>query len=187
VAGLLHDLRFAARMLRKNPGFRAAAVLSLTLGIGASTTAFTMMTALLLRPLPVEEPERLVSLVPRLPGSMPGGFSYPELQEYRDLEGVFEGVAGHTGGKLSLSEGDRAELVWGDIVTADYFDVLGARPALGRLFRPGEDDVEGGSASVVIGYGLWQRRFAGARDVLGRSIRLNGRPFTVVGVAPRRF
>jgi predicted permease len=187
MATFLKDLRYAARSLRKNLGFTAVAVISLALGIGANAGAFSIVTAMLLRPLPVEDPERLVSLFGRQKGSPPSTSSYPDYLDFRSLDDVFLDLAAHSGQTLSLGGGNRPEMVWAEIVTANYFSVVGAKPTLGRGFRPEEDDAPGGNRVAMLSHGLWKRRFGADPGIVGKSIRLNGRNYTVVGVAPRGF
>ncbi len=183
MSGLIQDLRHALRTLRRSPGFAAVSVLSLGLGIGANAAAFSIVSSMLLRPLPVRDPGLLVALYAWREGSPPSTISYLDYRDYRRLEGVFEDLAVHGDAQLSLQSGDRAEMVWGELVSANYFSVVGARPTAGRGFLP-EEDREGGRPVAVLGHGLWKRRFGGDPAVVGRTIQLNGREFTVVGVAP---
>ncbi|HLU38256.1 MAG TPA: ABC transporter permease [Planctomycetota bacterium] len=186
---LLRDLRYGARVLLRSPGFTLAAVLTLALGIGANTTIFSLVNAVLLRPPPhVQEPERLVSVYtsdfsgPRLRAS-----SYPDYLEIRALDDVFEGVIAYTPRALSLNDGTGSEVVFGEMVTGNYFDVLGIQAAHGRTFLPEESATRGTHAVAVISHGLWQSRFGGDPQVVGGTVRLNGYPFTVIGVAPAGF
>ncbi len=191
---LLQDLRYGARLLAKAPGFTLVAALSLALGIGANTTIFTLINAVLLNPLPVADPAQLVSVWTtdeRNQDGALGGFLQSSPMNYRDLRdqnAVFSGVAAHTGLPLNISGGTGdPQQVFGEIVTGNYFDVLGAKPLIGRGFRPDEDVREGASLVAVLGYGEWQKRFGGDRGIVGRSIQLDGRDFTVVGVMPKGF
>ena len=181
---LSQDLRYAVRLLWKQPGFAAAAVVTLALGIGANTAIFSLVNATLLRRLPVEDSERLVYVYR---GGVGGVFAYPMYAHLRDGNDVFDGFAAWGGITASMHAGDSAELVGGVIVTGNFFDVLGLRPALGRLLGVGDDVTPGGHPVAVIGHDYWQARFAGRQDVLGREIRLNGHVFTIVGVAPAGF
>ena len=185
---LVQDLRFAARALARNPAFAAVAVLTLALGIGANAAIFGAVNGLLFRPLPVREPDRLVALF-SLHGSgrEPSGFSYPTYLDLRDKGTAFAGMIGQYGTPLSLSTGDRAEMAWGELVTSNYFSVLGVQPAVGRLFGPADDHGPGSMPYAVLSHAYWQSRFAADPRVVGQSIRLNGHPFTVVGVAPSGF
>jgi predicted permease len=185
---LLQDLRYALRTAAKSPGFTAVAVVTLGLGIGANTAIFSVVNTLLLRPLRVPDPHRLVVLnKTSLTGTGPS-VSYPDYRDYRDQCGeVFEGILGHDLIHAALRHGDGNDLVWGEIVTGNYFTVLGVAPAPGRGFLPEEDAASGARPVVVLGHGLWKRRFGADPRVVGGAITLNGRGFTVVGVAPEGF
>lgn len=200
VENLLRDLRYSLRGLAARPGFTLVAILSLALGIGANTAVFTAINAIFLRPLPVEDPGELVSIFTTVEGMeahLP--VSYPNYRDFReqlapassfsDLAAVAPvelslagGVAG-TGG----AGGQEPELVIGELVSGNYFDMLGLRAVVGRTFLPEEDGAPGAHPVVVLSHELWQRRFEGDRGILGRVISLNGHGFTVVGVAPPRF
>ncbi len=184
VRDVAQDLRYAARMLRKQPGFTLAAVLTLALGIGANTAVFSLVNATLLQRLPVTDREHLLYIYR---GNVGGVFSYPQFAMLRDYNRSFDGVAGWGGITASLNAGDSAELVPGFIVTGNFFDVLGVRAAHGRLLSPSDDVTPGGHPVAVISYDFWQRRFGGRREAIGREIRLNGHVFTIVGVAPAGF
>jgi predicted permease len=185
VKDVAQDLRYAARLLRKQPGFTLAAVLTLALGIGANTAVFSLVNATLLQRLPVADREHLVYVYR---GNVGGVFSYPQFETLRDHSQSFEGrLAGWGGITASLNAGDSAELVFGLIVTGNFFDVLGVRAARGRLLSPSDDVTPGAHPVAVISYDFWQTRFAGRPDVIGREIRLNGHVFTIVGVAPAGF
>ena len=183
---LWQDLRHAARGLKRSPGFAVVAILALALGIGANTSIFTLLNAVLLRPLPgVVNPERLVTFK-RLQLNNPDyGFGYPDFLDYQKQQKSFSGLAGECRTPLSLSHG-ATERVRGALVTEDYFSVLGVRAAMGRLIGP-EDLERRGEPVVVLSYGLWQRGFGSDPSVLGRAFRVNGHSFTVVGVADKRF
>jgi predicted permease len=184
----LQDLRYSLRALGKARGFAIAAVLSLGLGIGANTTIFTLVNAVLLRPLPVEEPERLVAvgtLDPRNPGVWP--CSYPNYQDYRDHNQVFSSLLLYSAITLNLTGFGEPQLVTGQIVSGNYFAALGVQPVVGRGFRPEEDASPGAYPVAVIGYGLWTRQFGRDPRVTTRTISLNGRAYSIVGVAPPTF
>lgn len=183
--GFWHDLRLAARRLRGSPGFTAAAVLSLGLGIGASTTVFGLVDALLLRPLPVADPGTVVAVYTSdFSGPAHGATSYPDYLAFRD-SGAFDGLVAYTMAPLGLA-GEGAGRVWSEIVTGDYFTTLGIPVARGRGLTPA-DDRPGAPAVVVLSHALWQRAFGGDAGVAGRTVTLSGRPFTVVGVAGPGF
>jgi len=184
IADALQDLRYAARMLRREPGFAVVAVLTLALGIGANTAVFSLVNATLFQRLQVADPDRLAYVSRGNPG---GVFAYPLYATLRDHNQHFEGLAGWGGITASLTVGDSAELVTGYIVTGNFFDVLGAGPAArGRLIAPSDDVTPGGHPVAVISYDFWQTRFAG-EEIVGREVRLNGQVFTVVGVTPAGF
>ncbi len=183
---LLKDLRYAVRGLLRRPGFTAVALLSLALGIGANTAIFTLLDTIFLQPLPVRDIARLAEVYtvsPDIPGYLP--LSQLNLNDYRDLGGVFSDLALVAPLSLSLAGEGRPEQVPGQMVSARFFDMLGVRLALGRAFLPDEERVA--RPVVVLGDGLWRRRFGGDPHILGRAIRLNGHPLTVVGVAPPGF
>lgn len=188
---LLQDLRFGARMLLKNPGFTLAAVTTLALGIGLNAATFSVVSGLLLKPLPgVEEPDQLVQLYQAFDSDfLYGSNSIPHYRDLRDRSGeVFESVAAWTFTPLSIAEGGRSERVMGMLVSANFFQTFGVDPVVGRAFVPGVED-EGAEAHpvAVLGHGYWLDRFGGDPGVVGRTVTVNGRPFEVVGVAPADF
>ncbi|MCI0392116.1 MAG: ABC transporter permease [Acidobacteria bacterium] len=185
---LLQDLRFGARMLWKRPGFTAVVMLTLALGIGANTAIFGVVDRLLVRMLPVNEPERLVNLEGRdEKGDNDTSFSYPIYKDYRDQNDVFDGLLAYSENAMNLSEGGQPERIMGALVSGNYFDALGVTPALGRAFLPEEDRIPGTHPVAVVSYGLWQRRFGADPHLVGRAITLNTYRFTVIGVAPAEF
>ena len=184
---LWQDIRYAARMLRKSPGFTAVAVLSLALGIGANTSIFSFINAVLLRPLPIDKPEQLVFVFSGSRTSPYSVSSYPDYVDYRDKNQVFSDVAAYSSISVSLNSNDQAEQISGLIATGNYFDVLGVRAQLGRTFLPEEDKTPNTHLVAIISHGLWQSRFAGDPGVVGKQLLLNGHKFTIVGVAPASF
>ena len=184
---LLQDVRYALRSLRKSPGFALVAVLTIGLGVGVNTTVFTWMQTLVLRPFPgVERADRLVALYTRPPGvDADWVISYPAYRDWRDGSRAFEGIAVSRIEQLGLRSGGPPERVWGQLVSANYFDVLGVRPQLGRGFLA--DEERAAAPVAVISHKLWRRAFGADRGVVGRRVMLNGRDMTVVGVAPERF
>lgn len=185
---LWRDLRLGLRSLGRSRALSAVVVLSLALGLGAATTVFVFVDKVLLEPLPVRDPERLVALFGVTAGS--DRFlqtSYPNYRDLRDRNRVLSGLAASQWTPLNLTEGDPPEQIVGQLVSAEYFDVLGVAPALGRGFLPEEDRGRGGSPVVVLSHRLWQRRYGSDPGVVGRAIEINGRRFTVVGVAPAGF
>ncbi len=191
MAPLLQDLRFAFRTLRKSPLFTTVAVFSLALGIGANTAIFSLINQLILRLLPVSHPEELVLLTSRGQhyGSNTGSnaISYPMYQDFRDKNQVFSGMFCRYGTTMSLSAEGHTELVSGELVSGNYFPVLGVGAALGRIFTASDDLYQGSHPLAVLSYSFWKTRFAGDRSVLGRRIMLNGYPFTIVGVSREGF
>ncbi len=186
---LLNDLRFALRMFGRRPGVAGIVVLSLALGIGANSTIFSLVNGILLRPLPgVARPGELAGLDCRLRGTdFPIGLSYPDYLDVRDGNTAFTGVAAYNQIYASLGAAGRAELVYGYIVTGNYFQLLGAKAELGRVLGPDDDRKRGAQPVAVISHGLWQRRFGSDPAVVGSNVKLNGQPFVIVGVAPRGF
>lgn len=178
---LFRDLRYAARTLVKSPGFTAVGVLTLALGIGANSAIFSVVNSVLLRPLPYHEPDRLVSIWPE------GAFPQAALLAFRDQTESFETVAAYTGGgEWTLTgHGDPLRLN-GASTTAELFDVLGAEPAVGRTFLPGEDRV-GAQRVVVLSHALWQQWFGSDPGIIGQRITLNGTDRRVIGVMPPSF
>ncbi len=182
---MFQDLRYGVRMWLKNPGFTFIAVITLSLGIGANTAIFTLLDKVLIRTLPVEQPDRLVAFVKE--GAAPVSFSYPMYAELRDHNEVLSGLAAYFQQPFSLSDGKETERVIGQIVSGNYFTTLGVRPALGRFFLPEEDHTPGTHPVAVISHGLWRRRFGADPAAIGGAVSLNGYPFTIVGVAPAEF
>ena len=186
---LLQDLRFAFRMLRKNPGFTLVAVVSLAIGIGANSAMFSLGDAVLLRPLPVERPNEVVTLSGKTPRENFGGISYRDYVDYRDRNRSFAGLAAFTMVPFGLSSTpDKLPQVrYGLLVSGNFLNVMGVNPEIGRNFRPEEDQAPGRDAVVILGHDLWMQEFGGDRSVVGRHVRLNGVDFSVIGVMPERF
>ena len=186
IAGLLYDLRYGARTLRKSPGFTALAVLTLALGIGANTAIFSVVHAVLLRPLPFADAERLAIVAETSPEGARRGFSYPNFVDLRDRAQSFDETGAFLTSSPNLTGDGPPVRLRGLAVTWNLFRVLGTEPQLGRLFVE-EDDVPGAGATALIGHGLWKERYGGDPGVLGRVIRINEEPHTVVGVLPPDF
>ena len=185
---MLSDLRFAVRQLAKSPGFTAVAVLSLALGIGATTTVFCWIQSILLNPLPgADHQEQMVVMATSHADEMWDTVSLPDLKDYRELKEVFAGVIGSQITPACLTDGNNSTWIYGQITTADYFDVLGVRPILGRTFLPSEEQAQGGSPVLVLSESCWRRWFNGNPGIVGKSVELNQHPFTVVGVVPAAF
>jgi predicted permease len=188
LADLWQDLRYGARMLMKQPGFAAVAVLSLALGIGATTTVFSVANAVLLRPLPVKDPDTLVTVnKPDPNGSGMHTISYPDYLDYRNRNEVFTDLLAWSEVPLSLNLDGQAESAYGMVVSGNYFSTLGVQPALGRFFTAEEDRTPGAHPVAVLSFALWQSRFAGDLSVIGKNIKLQGQPFTIIGIAPKGF
>jgi predicted permease len=181
---LARDVRFAFRTLAKSPGFTAVAVLSLALGIGANALIFSVVNALVFRPLPVERPDQLVFLENKTYGPAQ---SFPNYKDLRDRNRAFAGLVGYRVCPMELETGASAYRTWGYLATGNYFDVLGVKPALGRLFHQNDDLHPGASPYAVLSYNAWQSRFGADPEIAGKTIRINRLPFTVLGVAPRGF
>jgi len=184
---LWQDLRYGVRMLMKRPGLTLIAALSLALGIGANTSIFSIVNALFLRQLPVSEPDKLMFVFNGRRGNPWSVVSYPNYVDYRDKNEVFSELAAYGKIIVSLSGDERPDQVNGTIVTGNYFATLGARAALGRAISPEDDKTPNAHPVVVLSHRLWQSRFGGNRNVIGREIALNGNKFTIIGVAPAGF
>ena len=188
------DLQHGARVLRKSPGFSAVAILSLALGIGANTTIFTVVNAILLHPLPVKDISQVVELDTIDTKTHLGfanaaklGLSFRNCQDYQKQNEVLTGVACFTGLPLTWSGGTEARQVNGQMVSANYFDVLGLQPAAGRFFLPDEDSKLSGNNVAVISYSFWTNKLGADPNELGKTLTLNAMPYTVIGVAPKGF
>ena len=187
---LLEDLRYAARMLIKNPGFTAVAVLTLALGVGANTAIFSMVDWILLRPLPVKDPQQLTELAFQQghAGFLQNTFSIAEYRDIRDqMSAPFSDVVGYQIGMDGFSENGRPDRVVTAFVSGNFFAGLGLKPALGRLLLPGEGETAGADPIVVLSYAYWQRRYGGDPSVIGRRVTVDGHPVTIVGVGPNGF
>ena len=187
MTGFIRDLKAGVQQIIRRPGFTTAAVASLALGIGVNTTLFSVVNGVLLRDDAVANRERLVEIYSGINEDYPQlTTSWPDYLDIRDGANAFSGIAASAYVRGILS-GDRPQLVTGEVVTANYFDLLGVRLPLGRGFLESENAVPNASAVAVIGHGLWQRRFGGDASIVGRTIELSGITYTVLGVAPARF
>ncbi len=189
---LRHDIRYARRMLRSNPGFAAIAILILAVGIGATTAIFSVVNATLLRPLPFREPDRLMAVFLRMPvqygsGEIDMTWSYPKYQAFLSAQRTFSDAAIHIVDAFNISTDDGAERVLGESVSARYFSILGLTPERGRFFLDGEDRPTGGDRSIVLSDAYWRERYGGAESALGGVLEVNGFRYTIVGVAPPGF
>jgi predicted permease len=189
VSSLVQDVRFALRQLARQPAFAAVAILTIGVGIGGTVLIFSIVNALLLRPLPVAAPEELVVVNEQREGfaNITNGysaFSQERYEDYRDAtREIFTGLAAHRDWQMSVRFGEQAEVVDGIVTSSNYFEVLGLRPVVGRFFS----EVDGRDPVMVLSYRQWQQTFGGDPGVLGRTVQLNSRPFTVIGVAPQGF
>ena len=181
---VLHDLRDAIRLLRNSPGFSAVAIATIALAIGANTAMFSFVNGMFLRPLPYPEPDRIVRVLEKVPGGGPNGISTLNYLDWTNQNTVFEYMAAEAGWRATLTGADEPILIRGARVSAHYFDIFGAKPALGRTFLPGEDQL-GKDHVVLLSHGLWENRFGSDPAVLGRDIVLDGEAYTVVGVLPK--
>jgi len=185
---LLQDVRFGFRQLMKQRGCAVLAIISMALGIGANTSIFSLVDTALLRPLAVKKPSQLVELY----GTMHNGAdwslqSYLNYKDYRDRNTTFSGLFVYRVTVSSLTVNNSSQRVWGYLVSGNYFDVLGVKPMLGRAFLPEEDQTPDSHPVAVISYDCWQHRFGGDPQIVGKSVEFNGRPFTIIGVAPKGF
>lgn len=185
----LRDLRFALRQLRKSPGFTLAAVSMLALGICANGTVFSWINSTLLHPVPgAANTSELVTIMRGAWNTAPSPpLSYPDYRDLRDLNRTFTGILAYHDDWVTLTGGDSPQRIYAANTSANYFDVLGVKPVIGRFFRPKEEANEGGSPYLVLGYALWQTRFGADPAILGKSVQINQRPLTVIGVAPEGF
>ena len=190
---LWQDLRYAARLLRKAPGFTAVAAFTLAVGIGANTAVFTIINTLLLNPLPVENSSAPVAINTTQAKRTAQSdefqlMSFPNVKDFRERTHCFSSLAAHSNPMaITMTDTAAPHRIFVEVVTANYFDTLGLHPFMGRFFLSGEDTTPGAAPVVVIGYAAWQGRFGGASDILGRTIKLNNTPFTIIGIGPKGF
>jgi predicted permease len=190
---VLADLQLAARSLVRAPLFSLVAVVSIALGIGANTAVFTLLDQVALRPLPIRDPGAIVQIHARgqesYGGTMGDGseLSWPMLRDFQARAKGFDGIVGRVLTQLHVGQAGVSERTDGELVSGNYFQVLGVEPAIGRLLTPADDDTPGGHPLAVLGYDYWRRRFNGRADILGQVVQVNGHPFTVIGVAARGF
>jgi len=186
---LMQDLRYAVRILRRNPGFTAVAVLSLAIGIGVNSAMFSLADALLLRPLSVSRPNEVVTVTGKTPSDPYTNISYRDYVDFRDRSKSFEGLVACTLSTFGFSvrPGELPQMKVGYLASGNLFRAMGVEPELGRGFRPEEDLAPGRDAVVVLGHDLWANEFGADRSIIGRKVRINGNEFTVIGVAPERF
>ncbi|MGA8222050.1 MAG: ABC transporter permease [Candidatus Acidiferrales bacterium] len=188
MTSFLQDIRYSLRLIAKAPGFAAIAILTLALGIGANTTIFSWINSALLNPVPgIGNPSEVVALTGSKAGDSPIAFSYPDIEALRDGQQSFTGITACMFSRLSLTGKGKPERIWGMLASANYFDVLGVHPVLGRTFLPAEDEKPGGAPVAVISYRFWQTHFGGNPGIVGQPIEINQQTYTIVGVAPPAF
>ena len=183
---LLQDLRYAVRMLVKSPSFAAIAVLTLALGIGANTALFSVVNGVLLSPLPYPQPDRLVALYSRTSDFAESSISYPNFLDWQRENNSFAQLASYRQDSFNMTGAGEPERLRTEMVSADFFAILGVQPSVGRIFAV-QDDHPGAARVVVLSDGFWHRRFGASRKILGQSISLNGTPYTVIGIIPANF
>ena len=189
VRTLIQDLRYGFRMALRSPGFTVIAVLTLAAGIAANSTVFSWIDGVILHPIPgVADPASLVSFESVAPNGDALATSYPDYRDYRDHLKLISGLAGSTPSPFNIGQDVRSERAWGELVTGNYFAVLGVKPRLGRMFAPDEyGDAQGAHPVVVIGEHFWKRRFNADPGIVGKQLRVNRQQLTIVGVAPAGF
>jgi hypothetical protein len=188
MSAFTQDVKYALRVLVKAPGYSAITILTLALGIGANTTIFSWINGSLLNPVPgIANQGEVVALSLSPDGANPFPFTYPDFQALRNGQQSFVGLTSVNVAPMSLTGTAKPKRLWGMITSANYFDVLGVRPILGRTFAPDEDATPGGAPVVVISYRLWQTQFAGRKDVVGQTMDLNEHRYTIIGVTPAVF
>jgi len=184
---LHRDVRYALRWLRRSPGFTTVAILSLAIGIGFNTALFTIVDAVLFRPLPVDRPDRLVDIFTNSPdGDTYATSSYPDYLDLKAQNHVFTDIAAYSPIIAAVSAGDRSRMAFGEVVTGNFFPLLGITAEIGRTIVPG-DDRPGAERVVVLSHGMWMRDFAGNPNAVGQTLRIHGQPYTIVGVAQRKY
>src|SRR3954447_19042109 len=185
---MIQDLRYAIRMLLKRPWFTCTVVLTLALGIGANTALFSIINVLLLRPLPLPQPEQMVHVweVSRQSGNQKFPVALPNMVDWRTQSSSFANIAAYSPTSLNLTGEDQPERISVLSVTPEYFKVIGVTPAMGRDLRD-EDGLPNAQRTAVLNYGFWQRHFAADPQIIGRTIRLNSENCTVIGVMPKGF
>ena len=188
MGSLFLDIRYGVRMLTKNPGVTAVAVLTLALGIGANAAIFSGVSAFVLRPLPVPDSAQLVRPIELTEDrGISDELSYPDFSDYRNQATVFEAMSAEDMTPVALDADNQSDIIWGQVVSGSYFDVVQVKPLMGRTFLPDEDKTPGANPVVVISHSLWQRRFDADPNIVGKTIRLSNRGYQVIGVTPPSF
>ena len=184
---LIKDVRYGVRMLMKNPGVSLVAVVTLALGIGANTAIFSGVSAFLMRPLSVPNAAELIRPLEADEGGLGDELSYPDYLDYRNQSTSFAGLAAEDMLSAAIDAENQSDVIWGQVVSANYFDVLQVKPILGRTFLPDEDKTPGANNVVVLSHSFWQRRMGADANIVGKSVQLNNRAYQVIGVAPQTF
>ena len=193
---LLQDIRYALRQLRKSLGFTLTVIVTLALGIGANAAVFSLFDRVLLRMLPVDRPKELVRFdwkggysgsASSFGGDVDNYFSYPMYKDLRDKNQVFQGILAADRANVGVSWHGQAEDKDAEVVTGNYFQMLGLKPAAGRLLTQQDDTAKNANPVVVLSYGYWKTRFAASSDAIGQTVLINGHPCTILGVAPENF
>ena len=193
---LLQNLQYAVRQLRKSPGFTFTVILTLALGIGANAAVFTLFDKVLLRMLPVQQPKQLVRFkwdggfsgsISAFGGEMKDYYSYPMYKDLREKNQVFSEILAADRANVGVSWNNQAEDKDVELVSGNYFQLLGLQPALGRLMTPQDDTAKNANPQLVLSYAYWKSRFAASPAVIGQTVLIEGHPFTIVGVAPSNF
>src|SRR5271165_5733436 len=185
---LRHDLTFTFRRLRASPGFTTAAILTLALGIGANSTIFSLVNAVVFRPFGVERQNELVSFNIRTAKSQFPTLSYPDYKDYRDRNSALSGLATYRFIAVNLSRGEsRNARLWGYEVSGNYFDLLGVQPIRGRVLHPSDDVNRGGHPVAVISYSCWRSRFGSDPEIAGKKVKIGGLEYTIAGVTPATY
>src|SRR5688572_5401039 len=185
---LFKDIRYGVRMLSKNPGVSLVAIITLALGIGANTAIFSGVSAFLMRPLSVPNAGALIRPVEIAEDrGTTDEFSYPDFVDYRDQSTSFSGLAAEDMLQAAIDAENQNDVIWGQVVSANYFDVLEVKPAMGRTFLPDEDKTLGANAVVVLSDSFWQRRLGSDPNIVGKTVQLNNRAYQVIGIAPEAF
>jgi MacB-like periplasmic core domain len=183
---ILRDLKYALRQLRRSLGFTGVVVVTLALGIGANSAIFSVVNGVLLNPLPFPQPDQLVALHENKPGFEGGSVSCPNFRDWQKENRTFSAMAVARPNAFSLTGAGEAEQINSQYVSSDFFSLLGVKPLLGRTFAPGEDQV-GAAPLALVSEGFWKRKLGAEPDVLGKSLTLDGSPYTIVGVIPASF
>src|SRR5689334_2575954 len=185
---LIKDIRYGVRMLLKNPGVTLVAIITLALGIGANTAIYSGVSAFLFRPLSVPNGRELIRpLEITEDREVTDEMSYPDYLDYRNQSTSFTGLAAQDMVQAAIDSENQNDVIWGQVVSANYFDVLNVRPVIGRSFLPDEDKTIGANAVVVLSHSFWQRRLGSDPNIIGKVVQLNNRAYQVIGIAPEKF